>query len=240
MEEKYPIKIEKTNDNTNDKELTKYVWAFTLGDGCLLFGKDKNRPNKDINANFECGQTYEHEDYILWRANILSNITSIYLQLKEKIPYKAQIVSKSGRHPFFTTIRSRMYLNGHKVIDPHYLKLLDWETLAILYQDDGSLSKKPKGINCYTLEIATNCFSYGEQVLLQRAIKEKTDILFHIVPCRNKKNVLQYKLTIAKHDTIVTFLNGVKPFIKPSFGYKLLPNVQYPLYSRIKMDSDIV
>ena len=28
--------------------------------------------------------------------------------------------------------------NTHvKVLDPHYLKLMDWETLAMMYMDDG-------------------------------------------------------------------------------------------------------
>ena len=234
----YPIKISKSNNITDRKVLTKYAWIFSLGDGCLMSGFSKNRPNKNVNAFFGCGQLADNEDYILWRADILSNITSVYLQCKSK-DRRPQIDTITGHHPFFTTLRSRMYLNGHKVVDPHDLKLLDWEALAILYQDDGCLSKKPKGNNCYTLSLSTESFSYGEQVMLQRAIKDKTDILFRIGSIRTKGG-LHYILVISKYDSIVKFLDGVKPFIKPSFEYKLLSGVQYPFYSRQKTDDETV
>lgn len=239
MEEEYPLKISKSNKILDKKKLTKYAWAFAVGDGCLRTPNDRDRPNNSVNAFFECGQTSDHEDYILWRADILSNITSVYIKFKPSKfeTQKSQLHTQTGRHPFFTTLKKRMYLEGHKVIDPHDLKLLDWESLAIIYQDDGCLSKKPKGNNCYTLTISTCSFSYGEQVMLQRAIKDKTDVLFGIGSI-NSVGGIKYRLITNKYENIKKFTDGVKPFIKPSFEYKLLPNVQYPLYSRV--DSDIV
>lgn len=226
--EKYPIKLTVPNCIVSDKkELTKYVWAFTLGDGCIRIQLNKNRANRDVNYHFECGQIAEHEDYILWRADILSNITSVLLQYKVIKNGKPQIHTQTGRHPFFTTIRTRTYLNNHKVISEHDLKLLDWETLAILYQDDGSLSKKPVGNTCYTLSLATDSFSYGDNILLQRAIKEKVDILFRVNKLFSKSTGnLYHRLILSRYDTICRFLDGVSKFIKPSFEYKLLPNAQ--------------
>lgn len=236
--EEYPIKIEKNNTYIDKKNLTKYVWSFVIGDGCLILGHNKNRPNRETNASFVCSQIAEHEDYILWRANILSHITSIHLSIRKGVyinTCKPQIKTVSNRHPFFTTIRDRMYLYGNKIIDPHYLKLLDWEALSILYQDDGSLSKKPIGQNCYSLVLSTEGFSYGDNVLLQRAIKDKTDVLFGIVRV-NTKSGLHYRLQTAKYSNIKIFLNGVSKYIKPSFEYKLLPNVQ--LHKNV--DGDII
>jgi len=237
--EEYPLKIDKSSTITDKKQLVKYVWAFTIGDGCLMLLKSINRPNKNINACFGCNQKAENEDYILWRAGILSNVTSVYSQLRNVKGGKLQIKTQTNRHPLFTKMRERIYLEGRKVIDPHYLKLLDWEVLAILYQDDGSLCKKPRGHNCYKLTLSTESFCYAEQVMLQRAIKDKTDILFSIQHIHTVGG-LKYNLTLQKYDLIKQFTDGVKPFIKPSFEYKLLPNAQYPLYGRTLMDSDIV
>jgi len=225
--EEYPLSIRQPKVRITDKkELTKYVWAFTLGDGCLRKDNHKNRPNKAENYHFECGQLAEHEDYILWRADILSNITSAYIQKKQRGDSKPMLITRVNRHPFFTTLRKRVYLDGRKVIDPHDLKLLDWETLAILYQDDGCLSKKNEGQNCYILTISTESFSYGDQVLLQRAIKNKTGILFRINSTRSAdKSCLHYRLILGKYSLIKEFLAGIKPYIKDSFKYKLLPNV---------------
>lgn len=236
MKEEYPKIITKANIViSNKKELVKYVWIFTLGDGCLRLAKSKDRPNKDINAHFECNQVQVNEDYILWRADILSNITSVNLRYREISGCQDQISTKTRRHPLYTMLRNRTYLNNRKTVNPHDLKLLDWESLAILYQDDGCLSKKPNGNNCYTLSLSTDCFSYGDNVLLQRAIKDKTDILFRINSVRSKGG-LHYKLILSKYDEINRFLDGIKTFIKPSFEYKLLSGIQYPNYTRIKVD----
>jgi hypothetical protein len=218
--EKYNIKLPVSSSITDKKVLTKYVSYFTLGDGCLRVQKSLNRPNKNLNAHFECCQVKEHEDYILWRADILSNITSVTVKDREVKIGKTQLKTQTQRHPFFTAIRNRLYLNNHKVIDPHTLKLLDWEGLAILYQDDGCLSKKPSGNNCYTLTISTESFSYGDNVLLQRAIKDKTDILFRINKTSSNDNI-HYRLCLSKYELINQFVDGVSKYIKPSFEYKI-------------------
>lgn len=223
MEQSYPLKITKpVNVITDKKELLKYVWAFTLGDGCLTVSKNKHRIKNNINYTFDCSQISEHEDYILWRADILSNITGVYIQERQfsNNNTKLQLRTTTGRHPFFTTLRQRMYLNNNKIIDPHDLKLLDWETLAILYQDDGSLSLKDKKYNLHILSLATESFSYGDNILLQRAIKDKTDILFRVQKCIHNGHTL-YRLDLSRKDDIKKFVDGVSKFIKPSFEYKI-------------------
>lgn len=218
MKNIYPLHVNKSNTISDKKTLTKYIWAFTLGDGCLYLRKDKDRPNADTNAVFDCGQLAIHEDYILWRAEILSNITTLNLQLKKN---DVILSTKSNRHPVYTTMRNRIYLEGHKIIDPHYLKLLDWETLAILHQDDGCLSLKDKIRNYFCITLSTQSFSYGDNILLQRAIKEKTDILFSVTPIRTQKGETQYRLMLNRQDDIDRFIDGIRKYIKPSFQYKV-------------------
>lgn len=218
MKNNYPLHVNKSNSIQDKKILTKYIWAFSLGDGCLYLRNDKNRLNKDNNAQFECSQLSEHEDYVLWRADILSNITSLNIQLKND---GAMLATSSNRHPVYTTMKERIYLNGRKIVEPHYLKLLDWESLAILHQDDGCLSLKDKKYKHYCLTLSTQSFSYGDNILLQRAIKDKTDILFSVTPIRTKSGEVQYRLMLQRQNDIDKFIDGIRNYVQPSFEYKV-------------------
>lgn len=223
MEILYPLSIEKSNTITDKKELTKYIWAFSLGDGSLLYDHHKNRPNINENAYFSCDQVSRNEDYILWRANILSSITSVNIQ--KKVNKESEMLcTRVNRHPIFTTMRNRIYLNGVKIVEPHYLKLLDWESLAILFMDDGCCSIKDKKYGYYCLTLSTQSFSYGDNVLLQREIKNKTDILFSIVRMTTQSGGIQYRLQLQKQLEIDKFIAGVRKFITPSFEYKINKN----------------
>lgn len=222
MKINYPLHINKSNTVTDKKELTKYIWAYSLGDGSLLYFPHKDRPNEKINACFTCNQLKIHEDYIVRRADILSNITSLSIQNKPSSP--DMLTTQSNRHPKFSEMRQRIYLNGVKIVEPHYLKLLDWETLAILHQDDGCLSIKDKDRNYFIVTLSTQSFSYGDNILLQRAIKDKTDILFSVTSIRSKTGNLQYRLMLQKQDEIDKFLFGIGKYISPSFEYKVNKN----------------
>ena len=231
----YPITI--TNSTlkiTDNKLITKYVNDFVLGDGCLYIPVKKGRANKNVTAIFDCGQLKKNEDYILWRADILSNITSVHI--KEKQATSLMLYTETNRHPIFSHVRERVYPNNHKVVDPHYLKLFDAESLAILYQDDGSLSHKGK--NQYNLVISTEGFSYGDNILLQRMLKDKFDILFSVLGYRGKTNNLLYRLQLQKKELQYKFLEIVTPYIKSSFEYKL--DMTTTESSAILVDGDIV
>src|SRR4030067_2609914 len=134
----------------NNKELTKYVSAFLLGDSTIWI--DKRTWGKKGNATFECCQIEEHLDYLEWMKSIIEDITNVELKPKagqkdmHTFPngtiskVKKQYRLRSRAHPFFNPFRERMYGTGKKAIDPHYLTLLDWESLATWYMDDGYIS----------------------------------------------------------------------------------------------------
>lgn len=209
----------------NDKkELFRYIWAFTLGDGSIHIDKRHSVGN----ARFSCGQLVEHEDYILWRANILSNVTSVRIHnvhyvTNSRPNNKPLLKTVTSAHPVFTEIHHRMYQNGVKRIDPHHIKWLDWEVLAILYQDDGCLwfSKARKNDEMYrpNVTIATNNFSYGENMMLSKYIYDKLGI--HFNPKRKvRKSGIQWILELKRSD-MFRFTQGIIPFVKPSFFYKV-------------------
>lgn len=208
------------------KELVKYTAAYIIGDGGVYVGS-----NGEINARFQTVKTERNLDFLEWVRGIINNITSTtltrfdgeYHTINGKLTYTKphyRLVSKC--HPFFTKFRNRMYLNGRKVIDPHYLKLMDWEMLAIIYMDDGTISK---GDYNYNLELCTQSFSYGDNLLLKKSIKEKLDIEFNI-RSRNLSSGIKYSLYLRQRD-MYKFLSNVEEFILPSFSYKIKEPLEF-------------
>jgi len=220
MINQYPLEIGKSNTIKDPKVLTKYVAAFLLGDGSVT--TDNKLPNN--NKRFICAQVVTNEDYVLWRADILSNISpiNIYLRNHKSENQKDSLMTVTRSLPLYTNFRERLYINGVKRIDPHYLHLLDWETMAIFYQDDGNLHID-RGVPY--IKICTNGYSYGDHLLFVRAAKEKLNIEMNIVPLRTK-NGIQYNIKLPRR-FVEKFVEGVSPYVLPSFQYKLdLSNVK--------------
>jgi len=225
------------------KELTKYIFSFTLGDGWMT--------KRNKNANYGLHQLSIHKDYIEWQANILETLTSVnwrdipaYINI-QGAKAKASIRIETKTHPFYTTLYERIYTERKiKQISPHDLKLLDWETLAILYQDDGYIEVSPRITqeNYVRIRIATDNFTYGDVVLLQRAIYEYTNIPFDIQR-RKFKETYGYRLQ-ARKDYAKRFIEGITPYVKPSYEYKLDIHTQTSKYFRMdtstKVDGDMI
>lgn len=226
---------------TNKKDLTKYIWGFTLGDGGLSSLKPYNRVEETdrknttgskrtgINSHYYLKQLSIHRDYVEWQASILEEITAT--TIVENNSYvdnrgyniKPQLVLTTRNHPVYTTMRERIYYNGIKAISPHDLKLLDWEVAAIFYMDDGWLDAretKTKGLYIRT-SIASHSYTYGDNTLLRDAFAEKLGIHFDTKRHKQKSGEYKWYLQTSK-DNAKRFLEGITPYIKPSFEYKLV------------------
>lgn len=196
------------------KDIMKYIAAFTLGDGSLR--------KKGTNAMYRIAQVEDHKDYLDWQASILEELTTVNFRYELKNPGKNQWSLETKQHPAYTTVFNRMYPNGHKVIDPHYLTLIDFETLAILYMDDGCLAKRYNTQYDrldYNIILCTDSFTYGDNYIFAKAIKEKTGFMFDVVRQHNNEK-LHWRLRLNKKQT-PNFIEKVTPFIQPSFTYKL-------------------
>jgi len=201
------------------KQLMKLVSYFAMGDGGVYYnGK---------NCTFIMNMRSKNRDYIDWVAAVLEEITSV--SVKEVPDYNndgytrqplTRLETKS--HPYFTTLRNRIYVDKYKGLDPHTLKLLDWEALAILYMCDGSLYiDKPnvkKGLinPSYNVYLHLKRLSYGDQFILKKALKDNLDLEFNINKCGN-----YYNMRLRGKD-LDKFMTGVAPYIKESFSYKLI------------------
>jgi len=209
---------------TDKKELVKYIAAFTLGDGCLF--RRNNNPGR--NANYILNQISIHKDYVDWQASILENVTSIKYYYKAAfidnrgVNNQAQIRITTKVHPLFTTLYERIYTSNRvKAISPHDLKLLDWESLAILYMDDGYIQVIPgkRVEKKISVHICTENYTYGDLWLLQKAIYEKTELPFNFKKRKLKDNY-GYRLEMVG-DKAERFIDGVAKYIQPSFMYKI-------------------
>ncbi len=221
-----------------DKQnLIKYISAFTVGDGGLYqHGK---------NARFISNQLAIHKDYIDWRAEILSEVTEVKThEFQPNLPNrKPQIHTSTRTHPIYTSVRNRMYIENKKVVDPHYLKMLDWECLAILFQDDGSCvnrSKESAGA-APKVSIATDNFSYADNWLLKKALKEKLDLEFNVQRSTKKTGQVYWHIRLRAKD-YEKFYSGVEQYIQPSFYYKLVPYdrpLNRKIYDRVMIQSEL-
>ena len=203
----------------DNKQLTKLVSYFAMGDGGVYYSGN--------NCKFIMNMRSKNKDYIAWVAETLSAITTV--NVREVPDYntdgcKRQPLTRleTRAHPFFTVLRNRIYVDTYKGLDPHTLKLLDWEALAILYMCDGSLYiDKPnikKGLvnPSYNVYLHLKRLSYGDQFIRKKALKDYLDLEFNINKCGNYYNM---RLRVKDVDK---FMKGVSPFMKESFSYKLI------------------
>lgn len=206
----------------NNKEVTKIVAASLLGDACI------NAENKN-SVRFSLSQLPSHKDHLDFVAEYLETITPVtwyFVPPKKDIIICGRKTVSNGvarittrRHPFYHKFYIRMYGTGIKTVDVHYLKLMDWQFLATWYMQDGARgSKRCTGI--YKPVICTDCFSYGDQLLLRHCMIERLGITWNINKFTNADKPNQYRLYLAAKD-INKFIDGIAPHMQKSFEYKL-------------------
>lgn len=223
----------------DNKELTRLISSFVIGDGALSNLKRHRKEDTDYKRNYKKNSKYYikqlsvHKDYIDWQANILESLTRVNIVTSNEFidnrgftnHEKLQLTTLC--HPFYTTMRNNFYINNEKIINPHYLKLWDVQSLAILYMDDGWLEKKvnDNGSIYYRIGIATHSYSYGDNMLLKKLMKEKFAIEFDIKRHKQKSGEYKFYLRNSKNNSL-RFIDLVEPHIFSSFQYKIDKTVQ--------------
>lgn len=200
---------------TMSKELSKRLYYFSTFDGGLYV------TGKCSNARFIMNMREENRDYVekvkqaLEEANIGCRVFDRKDYNTDGHERKAQLRLESKTHPKLTTIWERIYIDGKKVIDPHMLTMLDAEALAIMFMADGGryVDKRCNATPSYKLH--TKGFSYGDNWLLKKALKEKLDLEFNI-----NRHGKYWFLSLRSKDS-AKFEEIVSPYVLPSFNYKL-------------------
>lgn len=200
---------------TMSKELSKRLYYYSTFDGGLYV------TGKCTNAKFIMNMRKDNLDYVQAVADTLKQ-ADIGFRIMDRQDYNTdgyvrspQVRLESTVHPKLTKIWERIYIDGHKVIDPHMLTLLDAEALAIIFMADGgrSVDKRCNATPSYKLH--TKGFSYGDNWLLKKALKETLDLEFNI-----HRHGKYWYLSLRSRDS-EKFENLVSPYVLPSFNYKL-------------------
>lgn len=201
---------------TNMFEASKFIKWSVLGDGCVAYG------THNTDAHFSISRSEQHTDYldvIEGKLTKIPNVAVARATYVRKDNGKTVHSLRTNSHPLFTRIRERQYIENRRVVDPHMLTTLDWEALAFLYQDDGSLCYNNRGYPI--VRLSTCAYSYFEQQALRRAAVEKLGIVLNV----NKASRGLYQLNLATKDHDA-FFEGVRPYVVSSYLYKLPGSLQ--------------
>lgn len=199
-----------TTMKTNMMQLSKFISWSVFGDGFVGYS------NNNKNAHYAIQRSPEHKDYINMISDKFSELQDCNVSVGEYIRKdnnKSVIFLRTSSHPIFSRIRERQYQDGHRVIDPHQLTFLDWEAMAILYMDDGSLCVNNKG--SLITRISTCAYCYAEQELLRIEFIKRFNLIFNINKCGKF-----WQLNLAKQSRDL-FYKNITPYILDSYKYKL-------------------
>lgn len=198
------------------KELYKLVSYFVMGDGGVYYaGKE---------CRFVMNMLEKNSDYIFWAKDVLENITSttIHLVKDDREGKNPTLCLMTKTHPIFTQMREQIYTENYKGVSPHYLKMLDWEALSILYMSDGGLyidkPNEEKGLinNSYSISLFMKRLSYGDQFILKKGLEEM-GMMWNI-----NRAGKYYCLRLRSKDNNL-FSENISKYILPSFQYKVIP-----------------
>lgn len=197
------------------KDQSKRLYYFSTFDGGLYV------TGKCTNAKFIMNMREENRDYVEKVQQTLED-AGIGTRLYDRKDYntdgytrKPQLRLESKTHPKLTTIWERVYIDGHKVIDPHMLTMLDEEALSIIFMADGGRYVDPRCHATPAYSLHTKGFSYGDNFLLKKALKEKLDLEFNV-----HRHSKYWFLTLRSKDS-EKFEQLVGPHVLSSFDYKL-------------------
>jgi len=196
------------------KTLMKYIASFVMGDGGVY------RITNGNSYKFVGGHAEKHRDYVDWKCEILKELTTVRVSRVLKERRQPYLRIETNTHPIYRKVRNRLYVNGNRRIDPHYLTLMDWEMMAILFQDDGNAKDRSLENRKPSITLPVCMLSFGDSKLFADAVSDKLGIFFNVV--RAGKGY--YNLRLRNKDGAV-FMQNIKPYLQKSFEYKWIsPN----------------
>lgn len=95
--------------------------------------------------------------------------------------------------------------------------LKDPLSLAIWYQDDGTLDKRSK--YHWNAMFATYCFPYNDCELLATAVRQNFDIEMSVCRCQ-MRGKMYYRLYVLSK-SMRRFIEVVRPYIHTDYAYKI-------------------
>jgi len=178
-----------------------------LGDGCLCENWSKTNYRLKIN------HSVKQKEYIFWKYEILKNIV-----LSEPKIYKpTQAVGfRTISHPELTSLWEMFYRDKRKIIPKNIKEFLkDPIVLAVWFMDDGNV-RKSKNNTVYGFHINTQSFTFEENEMLVKALKDNFGIVCAIHKNKGKHRI--YVLAQSKRIFASTIIKHTIPSMYYKFG----------------------
>lgn len=129
------------------------------------------------------------------------------------------------QHHFYTKttkelgkLRNLFYPRGEKIIPTNIKTFLKNPlTLAVWYQDDGTLDCRDK--YHYNAMFSTYCFSFNDCQLLANTLRKNFKLDVRVCKCQMRGKT-RYRLYITS-SSMGRFIKIIKPYINPCFEYKI-------------------
>ena len=186
------------------------VVGSLLGDGWLI----KLRPNTKTSTL-----------YVKYNDKSLGYLKWLRTQLKELNPSELKSIPRYNQHYFYTSsrtdigdLRQQFYPNEEEKRVPENIGqlLTDPISLAIWYQDDGTLDRRSK--YHWNAMIATYCFPMNDCVLLKNAIMTNFGIEVSVCKCQMRSK-MYYRLYVPSR-SMERFMKIINPYIHADYAYK--------------------
>jgi recombination protein RecA len=201
--------------------LSPTQWQVILG---ALMGDGSLSPAVRVDsecARFRMGHGAKQAGYLDWKVSLLANVKH-----SRTNNAKGAVFADFSPLAELAELRQVVYFGGrYKHLTEDYLKVLTPLSLAIWYQDDGSLTVRSKGLQRRTeggsgrIEICVEAMSEGSRERLVQYLRDThgLDVKLRQAGRRNV-NVLQFSTSASSQ-----FQEIVSPYVHPSMDYKLLP-----------------
>lgn len=213
-----------THSSHYPDEIIPYAYACILGDGHMYMENRIQRGGTQNNkVRIDLTQGIKQLGYLKWKQQLF-NIKKIYNMGKTSFGGD-DVYRASG---IFDELISQYLINDGCVqnrkfrITEEFCARLTKESIAIWYQDDGSLSYNTTGNHTPFIRIASNRYDEKSNILLCNRINELFKINAKVYA---EKNRGFYDISITGQDVYV-FLNQIKHYIHKDCKYKLVKEMQ--------------
>lgn len=182
-----------------------------LGDGWL------NGLTKSYRSSFQLKYNDKSLRFLKWVRHELRGLQP--QELKEIRKYSQHYFRISPRADI-GELRKWFYPNeGVKRVPTNIDQLLTNPlSLAIWYQDDGTLDRRDR--YHWNAMFATYCFPYSDCVLLAKTVKRNFGIEMSVCRCQ-MRGKMYYRLYVPAK-SMERFIQTVQPHVHPDFAYKIL------------------
>jgi len=209
---KYSIRIIEQWERYGLRKFTEKQEKYLLGS---LLGDDTLSVHHSKYPFLAVTHTINQREYVNWKYELWKQI--VPGDIKRGMPIKlngktyfADRFTTTG-HPEFIKFLELFYPNGKKIVTRKILNKLTPFSIAIWYMDDGCYNSLKK-----RAMLATNSFTYEENLLIQKYFREVWNISSHIGTCSTGTNYIWLNT-----ENTIKFFEMIKNYILPCFDYKI-------------------